>query len=80
MQVDDKNHRVELDQICMMKMAKCFLNSENGNTESFSLVTPSYFGLADKKRSVRPSSIQRNFLSSQLTRQLGSQKYLQGIN
>jgi hypothetical protein len=59
MQVEDKNHRVELDQKCRMQMAKFCSVCEIGNTESFSLVAPSCFGLADKKRSVRPSATQR---------------------
>ena len=80
MLVEDKNHRVDLEQISRMQMANCFLIIEIGNTESFSLVAPSCFGLAEKKRSVRPSSTQRKILSSQLTRQIGSHKDLQGIS
>ena len=44
---------------CRMQMVKNLLSCEIGNTESFPSVTPSCFGLAGRKRSVRPSSTQR---------------------
>ena len=62
-------------------MTKCFLSIEVGNTESFSSVAPSCFGLADKKQIVEAEfNTGRKKLSSQLTRQIRSHKDLQGIN
>ena len=59
MLVEDKNHRVELEPIYKMQMAKCFLSIEIGNTESFASVAPSCFGLAEGNKPVRPNSTQR---------------------
>ena len=81
MLVEDKNHRVELEQICRMQMAKCFLSIEIGNTEFFSSVAPSCFGLDAKKQTGEAEfNIERKQVSSQLTRQIRSHKDLQGIN
>ena len=35
MLVEDKNHRVDLEQISRMQMEKCFLSIEIDNTECF---------------------------------------------
>ena len=37
MLVEVKNHRVELEQICGMQMARCFLSIEINSTELFVL-------------------------------------------
>ena len=62
-------------------MTKCFLSIEVGNTESSSSVAPSCFGLADEKQIGEAEfNSERELLSSQLTRQIRSHKYLQWIN
>jgi hypothetical protein len=50
MQVEDKNHRVELEQICRMQMATCLLSIEIGNTELISSVAPKWFGLTERDK------------------------------
>ena len=57
MLVEDENHRVELEQICRMQMAKCFLSVEFGYSELFALVALSCFGLAERNKSVRLDSL-----------------------
>ena len=79
MQVEDKNHWVELEQICRMQMKKCLLSIETGNTELNSSVAPKWFGLTERDKPVCASSTQREQWSSQLTRQIRSHKDLQGI-
>ena len=65
MLVEDKNHRVELEQICRMQMANCLLNIEIGNTELFSSVAPKWFGLTESGNPVCLSSTQRqHFVTS----------------
>jgi hypothetical protein len=81
MLVEDKNHRVELEQICRMQMAKCFLSIEFGYSELFASVAPSWFGLAEKNKSVKPISTQReNNCHFSSLRQIRSHKDVQGIN
>ena len=79
MLVEDKNHRVELEQKCRIKWQVVFSAVKSG-TELCASVAPKGFGWTESNRPVGPSSSQRKHLSPQLTRLVRSHKDLQGIN